>query len=105
MGIESIFPILEKDHTDAYAERIVGMMRDHNCTMVDVLLWDFESWGHNAELDYYRNGVDYVEDAFVKYLKDNNIYGADAVFYLDVFMGRRDNYTLRRINIAKGESE
>jgi hypothetical protein len=104
MNIEAIIPLLQIGSHEAYAERIVGMMRDHGCTMVDALLWDFESWGYNAEYDYYNHGIDYVEDSFVKYLKHNNVYNADALFYLDVFMGRRENYALRRINNnAKGE--
>lgn len=98
--------ILANDPTYDFSSRIIGMMRDNQCTMVEALLWDFESFGYNASEDYYNHGSAYIESNFLKYLQDNGVNEATRSFYLHVFMGREPDYGLRRINNnAKSKDE
>lgn len=83
----------------AYAEIIVGMMKDYNITMFDALLWDFESYPFafgNAEKIYKQSGAAILESTFRKYLTLNGVTTeTDKDFYTDIFMGRKNNMELR----------
>ena len=90
-------------NSNAFAEIIVGMMKDYKITMFDALLWDFESTlPISAEELYDSQGVVILENTFRKYLVNNGIKTEkEKTFYSDIFMGRSSNMGLTVVKTDK----
>ena len=96
--------MIKEINSDAFAERIVGMMADYEITMFDALLWDFESFGFDSEQLFKSRGINSLERSFRVYLVKNGIENVkDEDFYTDIFMGRSNNMGLTKN--AKAENK
>lgn len=71
-----------------FNERIIGMMRDNQCTMKEALEWDFEAF----EFKLQNMDRDLLRDEFVFYLVKNGI-AVDSqlvTFYTSIILGGQD---------------
>lgn len=78
-----------------FGQRITSMMRDYDISMSTALLWDFEGFENDVKT-CIRHGT--LEEDFMYYLWQNNVYGGKVGdIYLDVFMGRKEDFILKKI--------
>lgn len=92
-------------NNDTFMNRIMGMMIDHQISMSEALLWDFESFGFTTSLVYDKFGMKGVENRFRTYLLRNGLVGGQADFYTDIFLGRENDRVLRRTKDAESEDQ
>lgn len=87
-----------------FTNRILGMMMDHEASMGEALLWDYEGFGYKADYIYEKFGEMGIENSFRTYLSHNGV--TDSVeFYTNIFMGRDDDRVLRKMKSAKSKNK
>lgn len=76
--------------------RILGMMKDYQCTMQEALTWDFESF----EFDIRGMSVELLTDEFHFYLVNNGLdpMGDSITFYTNIILGKQ-NFVLKKAKV------
>lgn len=101
-----MFPTVIKLNVATFNDRIMGMMEDHNISMSEALLWDFEGFTFTASHIYAKYGIRGLENRFRTYLIRKCVSGKDSDFYTNIFLGRDYDRKLKKDDDdAKGENE
>jgi hypothetical protein len=78
---------------NVFANRILDMMEDNNCTMKEALEWDFEAF----DFDIRGMDQDLLEDEFNFYLVKNGVTNQNIIkFYTEVISGQTQDFGLRK---------
>lgn len=76
--------------------RILGMMKDYQCTMQEALSWDFEGF----EFDMRNMSKELLIDEFHFYLVNNGFdpMSDSITFYTDIILGKH-NFVLKKAKV------